>query len=257
VDDATRMLRAVRFEQRLGFQIEPNTEALFADALPFLQRVSGERLRHEIDLILDEARPEDSLWQLTELGVLPMISAGLKFDEWLSSAFKAARWQFAQPSWEFSNVERRVMYWAILTARLDEPTDMVQRLQIPKVEAACMDQVQCAYRAMAGLSVEQKRSQVDRLLHGLADTALVAAWAIAPTWNARYQIVLYATDLRYVKTTITGDDLLALGLPRGPLFGKLLTRLREAWLDGEITNQTEERAYLERLIAEETGHDGD
>jgi len=62
--------------------------------------------------------------------------------------------------------------------------------------------------------------------------------------------------LRYIKTTITGDDLLDMGLPPGPLFGKLLTRLREAWLDGEITNHTEERAYLERLIAEETGHDG-
>ncbi len=257
IDDATRMLRAVRFEQRLGFQIESNTEALFADALPFLQRVSGDRLRHEIDLILNEPRPEDSFWRLSELGVLGMINGGLEFDEWMASAFMAARWQFAQPSWDFSSVDRRAVYWAILTVRLNDPAELFQRLQMPKLEAVCIEQARLAYRAMPELSEERKRSDVDRALHGLTDTALVAAWAIAPTLIARKHVVLYATELQGIRSTITGDDLRMMGLKPGPLFGKLLTRLREAWLDGEITNRTEERAYLERLIAEETGHDGD
>ena len=52
------MLRAARFEQRFGFEIEPRTEELIGDALDLLDRVSPERIRHELELILAEAEPE-------------------------------------------------------------------------------------------------------------------------------------------------------------------------------------------------------
>jgi tRNA nucleotidyltransferase (CCA-adding enzyme) len=58
VEDPTRMLRAVRFEQRLGFRIEPRTEELIDSALGLLDRVSSERIRHELYLILREEEPE-------------------------------------------------------------------------------------------------------------------------------------------------------------------------------------------------------
>jgi len=54
VDDPTRMLRAVRFEQRFQFKIEDRTRQLMTEARPLLKQVSGERLRHEIDLLFDE-----------------------------------------------------------------------------------------------------------------------------------------------------------------------------------------------------------
>ncbi|MBN1965045.1 MAG: CBS domain-containing protein, partial [Anaerolineae bacterium] len=61
VDDPTRILRAARFEQRFGFRIEARTLALIERALPFLERVSGPRIRHEIELIFYEERPERAL----------------------------------------------------------------------------------------------------------------------------------------------------------------------------------------------------
>jgi len=44
VDDPTRILRAVRYEQRFHFKIEARTMELLRDAVPMLDRVSGARI---------------------------------------------------------------------------------------------------------------------------------------------------------------------------------------------------------------------
>jgi len=50
---------------------------------------------------------------------------------------------------------------------------------------------------------------------------------------------------RDVQPTINGDTLIKLGLKPGPKIGKLLTRLRDAWLDNEIATPEEEQAFVE------------
>ena len=61
VEDPTRILRAVRLEQRMGFRIESRTLELLQHALDLLDRVSGERIFHELHLILREPEPERAL----------------------------------------------------------------------------------------------------------------------------------------------------------------------------------------------------
>ncbi|MFN2124734.1 MAG: CBS domain-containing protein, partial [Candidatus Promineifilaceae bacterium] len=69
VDDPTRILRAVRLEQRLGFDIEPRSLELIESSLPMLDRVTGDRIRHEIELALREADPIRVMERLAELGI--------------------------------------------------------------------------------------------------------------------------------------------------------------------------------------------
>ena len=82
VEDPTRILRAARFEQRFGFRIEPRTEELIADARDLLDRVSAERVRHELELILAEAEPEHALGRLDDLGVLKKLHPQLACTGW-------------------------------------------------------------------------------------------------------------------------------------------------------------------------------
>ncbi len=77
VDDPTRILRAVRYEQRFGFQIEPRSLELMADALDLLDSVTAARIRHELERILHEADPERYLKRLDALGVLAHIHPAL------------------------------------------------------------------------------------------------------------------------------------------------------------------------------------
>src|SRR4030042_6195240 len=91
IDDATRMLRAIRYEQRFDFQLEPNTEELLRRDLGMLNTISGDRIRHELELILKEECPEKMLRRASELGVLKEIHSSLKGNGWLEERFQQAR----------------------------------------------------------------------------------------------------------------------------------------------------------------------
>jgi tRNA nucleotidyltransferase (CCA-adding enzyme) len=91
VDDATRIWRAIRYAQRLGFQIEPGTLKLLKRDVPQLKTVGGYRLRRELELVLKEKEPEKALLRADKLGVLKQLHPSLKADEWLVSKFRAAR----------------------------------------------------------------------------------------------------------------------------------------------------------------------
>ncbi len=90
-DDATRIWRAVRYEQRLGFRIEPETLTLLKRDAPLMKTVGGFRLRHELELVLKEKEPEKALLRADELGVLKELHPSLKTDDWLVSKLREAR----------------------------------------------------------------------------------------------------------------------------------------------------------------------
>jgi tRNA nucleotidyltransferase (CCA-adding enzyme) len=90
-DDATRILRAVRYEHRLGFELETQTAQLLKRDIPMLDTISGDRIRHELELIFKEKQPELVIKRLGELGVLPRMSPSLKSDGWLVEKFDKAR----------------------------------------------------------------------------------------------------------------------------------------------------------------------
>ncbi len=83
VDDPTRMLRGVRFEQRFAFSFSERTQELMGEARPLLAKLSGDRIRHELDLILDEQRAVAKFSRLMDLGLLEAISPSLTRDDGL------------------------------------------------------------------------------------------------------------------------------------------------------------------------------
>ncbi|NUM45574.1 MAG: CBS domain-containing protein, partial [Anaerolineales bacterium] len=107
VDDPTRMLRAVRFEQRFGFQIEPRTLELIQAALApqdgssatLLERVSGDRIRHELDHMLDEPNAPAMFARLEALGLLKAIHPALTWPEGVNAPLKALSTQLPGPEW--------------------------------------------------------------------------------------------------------------------------------------------------------------
>jgi tRNA nucleotidyltransferase (CCA-adding enzyme) len=59
----------------------------------------------------------------------------------------------------------------------------------------------------------------------------------------------FVGEWRHMKTAVTGHDLRRMNLPAGPLYSRLLERLLDARLDGEVQNESDERALLARLLA--------
>ncbi|HVR08095.1 MAG TPA: hypothetical protein VMW75_08610, partial [Thermoanaerobaculia bacterium] len=85
LDDPTRVMRGVRFEARLGFRMTQETEELARAAVRAgaFARLSGGRLRHELELLLggEPAVALAGLERLQELGVLAAVHPRLTFDE--------------------------------------------------------------------------------------------------------------------------------------------------------------------------------
>ena len=101
VDDPTRMLRAVRYEQRFGFRIDDASLGCMKSALTegHANAVSGDRWRHEIERTLEESDPGASLLRAWELGILAGIHPALEkgdglrtLSSWDGSAPAAVEW---------------------------------------------------------------------------------------------------------------------------------------------------------------------
>lgn len=253
VDDPTRMLRAVRLEQRLGFRIEPRTEELIHNALGLLDRVSGDRIRHELALILAEHHPLRALARLERLGVLATLHPGLRLDDWVRSAFCAVRYAREHPPWpslaQFDNW--MLTAFSLFTSRLPqgELEALGRRLQFSRVYLDHLHDARTAIALLPELSRERLPSEIVALLEPLDEVGWLAAWAAATEATARDQIARFAGTWRAVKPTLGGHDIQALtGIRPGPVYGELLGRLRTAWLNGEIATPDEEKALLLRLV---------
>ena len=68
-EDPLRLLRAVRFASRLGFQIDPETATAIAQAAAALATISRERVRDELEKLLLGPAPARGILLLCDLGL--------------------------------------------------------------------------------------------------------------------------------------------------------------------------------------------
>ena len=89
-DDPTRIFRAFRYAGRYGFCIPKTDTVLMQAALPVLARLSGERIRNEIDRILMEKNAPEIIARLTRLDVWKTISQDWNVSPTFACDFKKA-----------------------------------------------------------------------------------------------------------------------------------------------------------------------
>ena len=248
VDDPTRILRAVRFSERLQFVIEPRTAELIQTALPMLRRITGERIRNEIELLLKEPAPTRGLLKLEALGALSHIHPDFTAKPELRKAFDTL--ENGHPQWSDNSI---LLRWHLLMAQIDagKIVSVATRLLISQNHAEDFVQTgQIAQKPVQLIQPLTKPSEIDTLLAPLSEEGLVASWILLDDATARQRIEQYHDVWRHIKPTITGHDLRERGLNPGREFGIILERLREGWLNGDIRNTDEEQLALKRLIVE-------
>jgi tRNA nucleotidyltransferase (CCA-adding enzyme) len=244
-DDATRIWRALRYEQRLDFKIEPVTLLLIKRDLNMLKTISGDRIRHELELVLKEEMPEKALRRADELGALAKLHPALKGDDWLLETFAAAREQSQ------TDEPQPQLYISLLCYRLTarELEHLIKYLRLPKATAQVLRDTLAIKGKTKELSTPgQAPSVVYELLHGYCLTAYIANSIGSGSETAAEHIELYLNVLRHVKPALTGEDLVKLGVPKGPKIKAVLQKLREARLDGRIDSKKGEEEMVKGII---------
>jgi tRNA nucleotidyltransferase (CCA-adding enzyme) len=236
IDDATRILRAVRYETRFSFAIEEKTLALLKRDLSYLDTISGARLRHDLLRLLAEDQPEKGLLRCQELGVLAAIHKALRFDGELAGAFRRARRTGQAPP-------QPELYLGLLGTRLS-PADapaVALRLALSKRQRLALE----GAAELAGLlpwlsQADVRPSQVVERLEPYPLSA-VEAWALlTPRSAAREKLRGYLEKWRYVKPSLDGRALARLGVARGPDMRSVLRLLKAARLDGQASSRQDE-----------------
>ncbi len=241
IDDATRIWRAIRYEQRLDFRLEPDTLRLLEQNTDMLDTISGDRIRHDVELVLREELPEKALLRAGELGVLEKLHPGLKGDDWLSAKFREVR-EASSP-----DPPSPELYLALLTFRLsgEETEEFIQKYRLRKSQSQALRET---IRLKAGLgeltSPEIKPSKVYKILHGYSQTALTAVSIATDQSAVKEHFYLYLKKLRYVKPSLTGKDLKRLGYEPGPRMKATLDRLLEAKLDGLVSTKEQDEEMV-------------
>jgi tRNA nucleotidyltransferase (CCA-adding enzyme) len=238
-DDATRMLRAVRYEGRLSFRLEEETERLLRRDLSYLDAISGARLREEIVAIFYEHKTEELLGRCHELGILASIHPCLRSDEANQAAMVRAGDERPAP-WD-------EVCLCLLCRHCDENDvgSLAARLALPKrYERAIVDAARLRERMPDLLAPDASPSRITELLEPFSVSSIWAFTLRRDDAVAAARAKRYLTEWRYVKSFLGASAIRRLGVSAGPELGALLRRLRAARLDGVTQSREDELALL-------------
>ena len=203
LDDPTRSFRAVRYANRLGFEIAARTRRWIRDAVGAVDAVSGDRIRRELALVLSEKNRADAARELFRLGVATAVHPALRFDRAasrrLANAEKLAGEAGLAPGW--------IVYLLSWMGNIDRRTadGVTARLNLPKATAE-----DAFFATAAALPLREGRR---RLREHLAAAG--------------------------VRLSIRGSDLIAAGVPPGPAIGRALSATLAARRAGSIRAEEE------------------
>jgi tRNA nucleotidyltransferase (CCA-adding enzyme) len=247
VDDATRIWRAIRYEQRLNFHLEPVTLRLLKKCVSMLDTISGDRIKHELATVFREEQPERVLRRAARLGVLSKLHPSLIADGWLGNKFRQARRIY---------VDRMVpveLYYALLGYRLtlNEADRLNAYLSPPRlVSHAVTDAIGLKTRLDSLTQPGLSHSKIYGFIEEYPEVAVTANRIAAESPLIRRRLQRYLDVLRYVKPVLTGGDLKKMGVSPGPQMKLILRTLLEARLDGKVAVREDEvaivREWLER-----------
>ncbi len=270
-EDYLRVLRGLRFAGRLSFEIDPPTRAALEQAVSGLGRLSAERVREELLKVLRDRTPSRALGLYREVGALqawyPELEAVAEDPEaWRRtleavdaiprhrSLLRCARWVL--PLGEDGE------------ARTERARPLLERLKFSNADARRVLHLLRHYQPFIGPmdSAAQLRHWLAEVGHGsvpdlfrlhLADARASAepqmqAYLIA-AWRRVHDEMLSAPPLTLADLAIGGDELLALGVPGGPLIGLLLEELHAQVLEDPDLNEPVELARRARALIEPGG----
>ncbi|WP_320169790.1 CBS domain-containing protein [Maridesulfovibrio sp.] len=258
VEDPTRIMRAVRFEQRYGFRIGGQTLNLIRNALKLnlVNRLSGYRLMHELRLILDEEAVHASIKRLNDLGVLaaihPLLELNVSRDNVISELEKVLSWYsllYLDPPIDIWKTYFLGMCMGISKAKMEQIYDRFAFSPSERREFVHMrDTIFWAAGNIMNVKQELKPSEIYEILRPVPLEGVLFIMARAKRDMVKKFISQYLTSLRLREIDVSGEDIKNMGIEPGPIYSELLNGTKLAVLDGVIKGRDEQLGYLRKMI---------
>lgn len=265
-EDYLRLLRAVRFASRLGFEIEAETRGAIRTHAQKLAQISRERVGQEIrgmigvhtpralalveELSLDvgtlnEPHEQCSLRTIQRMAA-PVSTGGAMLGWMLDRAFDAlpaVEQSTGEAAWlerEQQALAQRVQHWRLALCLSNPETD------------AMLHGMRCL--TIAGKWPSMPLAGKKRLLADpgwKAAAPIVHAWSQVSAQKQHWQgvhdeaAVLLAQGVS-PPPLVKGHDLLAVGIPSGVVLGQLLNRVYDEQLEGRVTTREQAMIWIQQ-----------
>ena len=257
IDDPTRILRAIRFEQRLSFSIEAHTANLMRKSIDkeIYKKVEKPRLRDEIILILKEKEPFRIIKRMDGFWALKIIHPYLKLNKDLHNVFaavdKACLW-YQNNSPRKRSIEKWLIYLMVLFEDVshDGTLYFCNKFEFKRGERLrIMSYRNNGHKVLKTLNAKRKilPSKIYRLLEPLSHEATLLLMAVSRSDIGRGRIMEFFHKYNGMRSAVRGDDLKTLGVKIGPHLSNILEKILYKKLDGILTNKEKELQYAKIL----------
>lgn len=261
IEDPCRLFRSIRFEQRFDFKISKQTEAFMKVAInkKLVNSLSGTRLLNELILILKEKNPLNCILRMRGLNLLEFISSGMVSD---SADLQALEKIDTVLSWaEMVSIPEKPEIWYVyllaMVYSLDEESFMktIKRLQMQARLKKSLIRDRSACKEGLELLKKDKDWQAETIYNLFSEfsiEAIIYFLAVASTDRANRYANIYFTQYHgRAELSLTGDDLVEMGMTPGPVFQSVFKALREAHVKGVVETREEEVAWVRKEFLEQ------
>lgn len=255
IDDPTRIVRAVRFEQRLNFKIEKMTQAWLREAMgrKMLHSVQKHRLRDELVLVFKEGAPLKSLKRLNELCGFSAI-APLRYQKNWPALFEEARQRIVWFQAHMAHKRRLDAYTIYMSLffyplGLKDMRCVVSDFAFHKGESSRMLALKTHFEKINRhlARKELKASAVYRALESLNYETILAIAVVSKNRQVRRRIEDFLLTYHGHRPGVRGEDLKQFGIQPGPPYKKILRELLYAKIDGKISTRDEELKLAKKM----------
>ena len=256
VEDPTRAFRAIRFAERFGFKLTKHTENLIklAVRMNIFDKLAGTRLYDELALIFRETDPLKSLESLGEYDLLKVIHPKLAFTPELEALMKSAHDTMSWFDLLFldEKYDKGLLYIMVLLHGLnrDEREAALNRLSVAEKTRSLIQQ---GFQSAATISRNLIPGNPVMTYHLLTDCdieAMLFSMAQLQDSEKKKAISHFLREERMVKPLIKGADLMALGIPPGPLYSEILADVLNEKLMKKLSAKEDEIQFVKNKIAE-------
>ncbi len=255
-EDPTRIIRAVRFEQRFDFTIEQSTEKFLNKAVKegLVSRIRKKRLSEELLILLQEKKPIEILKRMDQLEILSGIVPGLTLNHELIEKFNQI--ETIRKSWNIEfpgeHISKYILYLYYLLKLSDiEIKHIKKRIEltesnINKLRAMIeeKDRIICM--------LNKERIEPSRIYYDLRDKPNELLFVIFLERKENNLIVSkiekYLKVYKKISAFISGDDLTKMGMKPSPIYAKILKLVFYLQLNGILNSQEDEIAFVRKFI---------
>lgn len=255
LDDSTRILRAIRFEQRFLFKIEGHTLGFLKEAISknAFSLVNPHRLREELILILKEPKPCRYIKRLYMLTALTFMGVDFRLDKKDFALFAKIEKILNLYNKKFKK-HRRLEEWLIYLIAIliklnrQDSVKFLENFGFRKGERIRVFSVFNNLEKIKELDTRILPHQVYKILNPLSFEAIIFFYAYYQNRTIRKHIEMFLGSLSATRLKLKGQDLKELGFKPMTLYGKIFERLMYAKIDKGLKSLEEEKQEAQAIF---------